>query len=113
MREHVANQHWWLARLKLREIVENPSGLKREPAKITTSNVSRELLSPYNREELYEKAWSKPIQQLAKEYGISDVGLAKVCRKLAVPIPGRGYWAKKAAGKPVAKRPRLKPLEKA
>lgn len=113
MREHVSDQHWWLALLKLQEIVANPSGIKRRPAKITMANVSRELLSRYNRAELYEKAWSRPIQQLAKQYGISDVGLAKVCRKLAVPIPGRGYWAKKAAGKPVPKRPPLKPLEKA
>jgi ankyrin repeat protein len=110
MREHVSDQHWWLARLKLREIVANPSGLKRKPAKITMANVSRGLLSRYNREELYEKTWSKPMQLLAKEYGISDVGLAKVCRKLAIPVPGRGYWAKKAAGKPVPKRPQLKAL---
>ena len=38
---------------------------------------------------------------LAKEFGISDVGLAKVCRKLGVPVPGRGYWAKKVAGRVV------------
>jgi hypothetical protein len=113
MQEHVSDQSWWLARLKLKDIVANPSGVKRKPAKITMANVSRELLTRYNREELYEKAWCRPIQQLANEYGISDVGLAKVCRKLAVPIPGRGYWAKKAAGKPVPKRPALTPLEKA
>lgn len=38
---------------------------------------------------------------LAKKYGISDVGLAKVCRKLTIPLPGRGYWAKKQAGQKV------------
>jgi hypothetical protein len=31
---------------------------------------------------------------LAEKYGISDVGLAKNCRKLSIPLPGRGYWAK-------------------
>lgn len=35
---------------------------------------------------------------LAKEYGISDVGLAKICKKLHIPVPGRGYWANKTAG---------------
>ena len=35
---------------------------------------------------------------LAKEYGISDVGLAKICRRNQVPLPPRGYWAKLAAG---------------
>ena len=42
---------------------------------------------------------------LAKKYGISDVGLAKVCRKLTIPLPGRGYWAKKQAGQKVTHAP--------
>jgi hypothetical protein len=36
---------------------------------------------------------------------ISDVALAKACRKRQVPLPGRGYWAKKAANKLVEARP--------
>jgi len=52
-----------------------------------------------NREELYEQVWSIPMTQLAKQYQISDVGLAKICRKLKVPVPGRGYWAKKGKKK--------------
>lgn len=55
----------------------------------------------WNRDELYEEAWSIPMKTLAKKYGISDVGLAKVCRKLSIPLPGRGYWAKKEAGQNV------------
>lgn len=39
-----------------------------------------------SREDLYELAWSKPISELAKDFGISDVGLAKRCRRL--PIKG-------------------------
>lgn len=58
------------------------------------------------RSELYEKVWSIPVTKLAKELGISDVGLAKVCRRHAVPIPPRGYWAKIKAGM----RPRRTPL---
>jgi hypothetical protein len=34
----------------------------------------------------------------AKHYGISDVGLAKACRRMGVPRPPVGYWAKRAAG---------------
>ncbi|PLK68692.1 hypothetical protein C0V73_22750 [Rhizobium sp. TH135] len=41
------------------------------------------------------------MSKLAAEYGISGNGLAKVCDRLNVPYPPRGYWAKKAAGKPV------------
>lgn len=50
------------------------------------------------RSELYQKVWSMPMTRIANELGISDVGLAKVCRRHAVPAPPRGYWAKKAAG---------------
>jgi DNA-binding transcriptional ArsR family regulator len=67
--------------------------------------VSRELISRYNRKELYKRVWSQPIQKLAAAYGLSDVGLGKVCRKLRIPLPGRGYWNKKNAGQPVGPRP--------
>ena len=50
------------------------------------------------RKELYELAWSKPMTELARDFGISDVALAKRCRNLRVPVPGRGYWARVAAG---------------
>jgi hypothetical protein len=59
---------------------------------------SRDLVSRYNREELYEKVWAQPIQKLAKEYGVSDVALAKAYRRRKIPVPGLGYWAKKALG---------------
>jgi len=45
--------------------------------------------------------WSRPLTHLAKEFDISDVGLAKVCRKHDIPLPGLGHWAKVAAGKKV------------
>ncbi len=56
-----------------------------------------------NRKDLYDQVWSKPLSHLAKEYGISDVGLKKICKKLDVPTPKGGYWAKSRAGKPVKK----------
>jgi hypothetical protein len=56
-----------------------------------------------SREDLYERVWSEPIQKLSKEYGLSDVGLAKTCRRFNIPIPPRGYWAKKQAGHRVSK----------
>lgn len=57
------------------------------------------------REELYEQVWSEPMQKLAKKYGLSDVGLAKTCRRMRIPLPGRGYWAKKQFGKSVRRTP--------
>jgi hypothetical protein len=55
-----------------------------------------------SRDDLYAQVWEKPMMQLASQYGISGNGLAKICRKLAVPYPGRGYWARKAAGQKVS-----------
>ena len=50
------------------------------------------------RKELYAQVWSTPIRTLAANYGLSDVGLAKICKRLAIPRPPRGYWAKIQAG---------------
>src|ERR1700756_4346222 len=46
------------------------------------------------QQELYEKVWSTPMQKLAKEFGLSDVGLTKLCCWNEIPLPGRGYWAR-------------------
>jgi hypothetical protein len=72
-----------------------------------THLVSPLLMAHYDREELYDDVWKSPIREIAKLHGISDVALAKTCRKLFIPLPGRGYWAKKAAGQPVQPRPLL------
>ncbi|QWG22209.1 hypothetical protein KMZ93_19825 [Bradyrhizobium sediminis] len=55
------------------------------------------------REQLYDLVWSEPLQRLGKQIGISDVGLAKQCRNIGVPLPITGYWNKLHAGKPVTK----------
>jgi hypothetical protein len=57
------------------------------------------------REELYEEVWSVPLTQLCAKYGLSDNGLRKVCKRLNVPFPWRGYWAKVEAGHRVKKTP--------
>jgi hypothetical protein len=51
------------------------------------------------RKQLYDLVWSEPMRRLAMRYGISDVGLAKICRKHNIPRPPRGYWAQKEFGK--------------
>ncbi len=56
-----------------------------------------------SRQELYDLVWAEPMKTLSKRFGISDVALAKTCRKSHIPVPPRGYWAKLAAGKRVTK----------
>jgi hypothetical protein len=55
------------------------------------------------REQLYERVWSVPIWTLCQQYGLSDNGLRKICKRLNVPVPPRGYWAKVEAGHKVRK----------
>jgi hypothetical protein len=60
------------------------------------------------REELYKLVWSEPMRVIAPRYGLSDAGLAKICRRLKVPRPGRGYWQRLRVGK----RDRRPPLRR-
>jgi hypothetical protein len=62
----------------------------------------------FTRESLYERAWSEPIQRLAKRFSLSDRGFAKICVAANIPVPARGYWAIKHAGKAVT-QPDLPP----
>lgn len=58
-----------------------------------------------SREELHALVWETPMIHAAAKYGLSGNGLAKICRKLDVPYPPRGWWAKKAAGKRLRQTP--------
>ena len=49
------------------------------------------------RAELYELAWAVPISKIAGRFGLTDRGLAKLCERNHIPLPGRGYWAKVGA----------------
>ena len=59
----------------------------------------------YERDKLYEEVWSEPVTAVAKRYGVSDVAIHKACKRLQVPVPPRGYWAKLSAGQSVAREP--------
>lgn len=58
-----------------------------------------------SRERLYELVWSMPVMAAAERYGLTGTGLAKICARLLVPVPPRGYWARVQAGQDVAKSP--------
>lgn len=59
----------------------------------------------YERDKLYQEVWEAPVRGVAKRYGVSDVYLARICSKMSIPLPGRGYWAK-----PKERRPPRPPL---
>lgn len=61
------------------------------------------------RSELYALVWEKAVQRVAADIGISDVALAKACRKQHIPVPERGYWRRKEWGYMVG-QPALPPL---
>lgn len=60
----------------------------------------------FDRAELFERVWSMPVVKLSDQWGLSGPGLAKACRRLKIPVPPRGYWAKLEAGRRV-RRPKL------
>jgi len=61
----------------------------------------------FDRDKLFAEVWAEPVQSVAKRYGLSDVGLKKLCSRLQIPTPPRGHWAKLKAGKAVPALPTL------
>jgi hypothetical protein len=57
------------------------------------------------REELHEKIWARPVRTVAAEYGISDVGLKKICLRYDIPRPSPRYWGLVQHGKTPPKVP--------
>ncbi|WP_409283046.1 hypothetical protein [Pseudomonas putida] len=55
----------------------------------------------FTPQQLFEMVWERPVLIIAREIGVSDVGLSKACRKAGITLPTRGHWVK-----PVSKRPR-------
>lgn len=66
----------------------------------------------FQRNELYEKVWEKPVSHLTEELGVSSHKLYKACEELDIPTPSAGYWAKLRHDKEV-NRPELPESDKA
>jgi hypothetical protein len=66
------------------------------------------------RQKLYEEVWLTSMIMLAKKYGLSDRGVAKICARMNVPASPRGHRARSAAGQVVTQGllPPLKNFEK-
>lgn len=50
------------------------------------------------RAELHRRVWNTPMRTLAKEFGLSDVGLARNCEKHQIPRPPVGHWVRIESG---------------
>jgi hypothetical protein len=59
----------------------------------------------WDREQLYRRVWAKPLTKLGPDYGVSATALWKVCKKLHVPLPGRGHWSKSTQARPSIRPP--------
>ena len=59
----------------------------------------------FNREELYNRLWEKPMTKIAKDYNISLYQLTKVCDELEIPRPESGYWSKLRNGYKIKQKP--------
>ncbi|QNI35886.1 hypothetical protein [Edaphobacter albus] len=58
-----------------------------------------------DRDQLYAEVWSEAMTKVSTRYGVSDVALAKICRRMDIPAPERGYWARVAAGQKLPRPP--------
>jgi hypothetical protein len=59
-----------------------------------------------SRDKLYEEVWAEPMTTVAKRYEVSSNFLARVCERLNIPRPPRGYWAQLKVGRKMT-RPKL------
>lgn len=59
-----------------------------------------------HRDTLYSEVWATAMASLAPKYGVSAVFLSRVCARLNIPCPPRGYWARKHSGQ----NPEIPPL---
>lgn len=50
--------------------------------------------------ELLRLVWSRPVSALANDFGLSPNGLAKICDRLDIQRPPKGYWKKTPEGDP-------------
>ena len=55
--------------------------------------------------------WDKPTEDVGAHFGVSGKAVEKWCKKLGIPKPPRGYWAKVHAGKIKHKNPHKRPKE--
>ena len=52
-----------------------------------------------SKEELEKMIWETSVSEVSRQFGVSNVAVAKWCKKYGISRPPRGYWAKKNQSK--------------
>ena len=65
----------------------------------------RYRITAEERTALYNEVWTDPVTTVAKRYDLSDNGLRKHCKRLGIPLPYPGYWARVKSGQDLDRTP--------
>lgn len=104
MRQHLASCATQVARLGL--TLEGQRRSDPKVAQLAAATAS----ARYDRERLFDQLWSEPMKEIATKYGMSEAAMSSLCRKLEIPTPPRGHWAKSTTRQAQSPRPKLLPL---
>jgi len=63
------------------------------------------ITKQFTPQEMFRLVWETPVLLLARQIGVSDVGLAKACRRAGIALPPRGHWAKPESKRPKKPKP--------
>ena len=63
--------------------------------------------------DLASLVWEKPCTQVARDFGLHAKSVTQRCKRLGIPVPGRGYWRKVALGLIDKKSPPVLPQQRA
>lgn len=94
--EHARKHHSFLKPISCANVdcrkVFTPHASHTRYCSIRCSKLSKFI--PIDVEKLRDQIWKIPSKIIAKNLGISDSGLIKICRRNGIEKPPRGYWAK-------------------
>src|SRR5262245_33449969 len=85
-------------------------GAHDDDEKLDDSTVEGNMSVTLTRKELYARVWEEPVDTLAKRCAPSIAGPGRAGRRHDLPVPRRGYGARRAAGK-TPRRPPLLPAK--
>lgn len=59
----------------------------------------------YNREKIYNEVWTESVVKVAKRYGVSNVHIKRICKRMNIPVPENKYWTNVYNGVEMPKTP--------